>query len=64
MVIMTHDYPNSIIRLESFKDIEDKISNAMERHYRVQSNFRIDIRNIEPRQGVVAVTCGDVATTK
>lgn len=64
MVIMPPDYPNSIVRLESFKYVEEKISMAMQRHYRVPSNFKIDIRNIEPRQGVIAVTCGDVATTK
>lgn len=60
MAIMPLDYPTSIIRRESYNIIEKNISIAMTRDR--HKGFNIDIRNMKPLQGVVGVTCGDLAT--
>lgn len=62
MVIIPIDYPKSIISSESCKRIEEKLSIAMELHSRFHPGFIIKIKNIEPKQGVIGVTCDDIAT--
>lgn len=60
MVIMTPDYPKSIICRKSYNIIEKNICIAMTRDW--HNGFNIDIRNTKPLQGAVGVTCGDLAT--
>lgn len=62
MVIIPVDYPDSIINRKSFRRLEYKLNRAMEEHFSLQPGVSIKVKNIEPKQGVVGVTCDDIAT--